>query len=123
MVVGLASGLFYRIYAQQIMEFTGKTELSVLHTHVLVLGMIFFLVALCIEKLFTISSSKWFNLFFWHYNSGLVLTAGMLLVIGIIQIDGGESNGMTAGIAGLGHILLTAGLGFFFAALSNKVKQ
>lgn len=121
MIVGLLAGLFYRTYAQQIMNFHGDTELSVLHTHALTLGMLFFLVVLAVEKIFVISDTKWFKLFFWHYTAGLVVTVAILAVIGIIQVNGGDSNGMTAGIAGIGHILLTAGLGFFFTALGKKV--
>lgn len=121
MIVGLAAGLFYRTYAQQIMNFNGDTQLAVLHTHVLVLGMVFFLIALCLEKLFTLSDTKWFNLFFWHYTAGITLTCSMMLVIGIMQVNGMHSNGMVDGIAGLGHIVITAGLAFFFAALGKKV--
>lgn len=121
MIVGLAAGLFYRTYAQQIMNFHGDTQLAVLHTHILVLGMVFFLIALCLEKLFTLSDTKWFNLFFWHYTAGLVLTCLMMLTIGIMQVNHMSSNGMVDGIAGLGHIVITAGLAFFFVALGKKV--
>lgn len=120
MIIGLAAGLFYRTYAQQIMNFNGDTQLAVLHTHTLVLGMVFFLIALCLEKLFTLSDTKWFNLFFWHYTAGLALTCAMMLVIGIMQVNGMHSNGMIDGIAGLGHIVITAGLAFFFVALGKK---
>ena len=71
----------------------------------------------------TISNTKWFNLFFWHYTAGLAITCTMLLVTGIMQINGAASTGMTAGIAGIGHILLTVGLGFFFAALGKKLPR
>ena len=121
MIVGLTAGLFYRTYAQQIMNFHGDTQLAVLHTHILVLGMVFFLIALCIEKLFTLSDTKWFNLFFWHYTAGLALTCLMMLIIGIMQVNHMSSSGMIDGIAGLGHIVITAGLAFFFVALGKKV--
>ena len=121
MIVGLVAGLFYRTYAQQIMNFYGDTQLSVLHTHTLVLGMIVFLVALALEKLFTLSDTKWFNLFFWHYTAGVAISCVMMLIVGIMQVNGLSSTGMTAGIAGIGHILITVGLAFFFVALGKKV--
>lgn len=121
MVIGLVAGLFYRTYAQQIMNFYGDTQLAVLHTHVLVLGMIVFLVVLGLEKLFTLSDTKWFNLFFWHYTAGVALSCIMMLTIGIMQVNNVQPNGMVAGIAGLGHILITAGLVFLFVALGKKV--
>ncbi|MEO7904580.1 MAG: DUF2871 domain-containing protein [Candidatus Saccharimonadales bacterium] len=120
LVAGLLSGLFYREYTRGL-DFEGFTQLSVLHTHLLALGMLFFLIVIVMEKVFTLSSSKWFKLFFWHYNAGLILTASMMVVHGIIVIGGGESSGMTAGISGLGHILLTVGLGFLFAALKQRL--
>ncbi|MEO7904723.1 MAG: DUF2871 domain-containing protein [Candidatus Saccharimonadales bacterium] len=120
LVTGLLSGLFYREYTRGI-DFNGFTQLSVLHTHLLTLGMLFFLIIIVMEKVFTLSDSKWFKLFFWHYNAGLILTAGMMVVHGIMAINGGESSGMTAGISGLGHILLTAGLIFLFAALKQRL--
>lgn len=53
-----------------------------MHTHLLALGMLFFLVILALEKAFTLSDSRWFTPFFWIYNAGLVLTVTMLTVHG-----------------------------------------
>ena len=119
MIIGLASGLFYREYGRGF-EFDGFTQLSVLHTHLLALGMLFFLIVMVLEKVFALSQSKWFNLFFWHYNAGLLVTAGMMVAHGIMSYQGVEASGMTAGIAGLGHILLSVGLIFLFIALGKR---
>lgn len=43
MIVGLVSGLAYR-EVTKIKHFTGETQLGLVHTHVLALGMLFFLV-------------------------------------------------------------------------------
>lgn len=119
-VLGLTAGLFYREYTQ-INNFTGDTELSVMHTHLLALGMITMLVVLALEKLFTLSRTKWFSLFFWHYNGGLLLTVTMMLIIGIGQVGGQATSPMLAGIAGLGHIILTVAIGFLFVALGKQL--
>lgn len=120
MILGLAGGLFYREFGKGF-DFDGFTQLAVVHTHLLTLGMLFFLLVLALEKAFTLSKSKWFNLFFWHYNAGLVLSATMMTINGIITLQGGTSNGMMAGIAGLGHIIITVGLIFLFIALRQRL--
>jgi nitric oxide reductase large subunit len=82
--------------------------------------MVVFLLVMALEKAFSLSKSRYFNLFFWHYNGGLVLTTGVMLVHGIMQVQGVKDSAMIAGIAGLGHIILTVGLGFLFAALYQR---
>lgn len=119
-VIGLMTGLFYREYTK-INDFTGDTELAVLHTHLLALGMIVMLVVLALEKLFLLSKTKYFNLFYWNYNIGLVLTAAMMLVIGIGQVSGQEASPMLAGLAGLGHMILTLAILFLFLAIGKRI--
>lgn len=123
MIVGVLSGLFYREFtkAQDFPE-GGFTQLSVVHTHVLTLGFIVLLVVLALEKVFTISRSpKLFTWFFWLYNLGVVVTAGTMVWHGSLTVLGEESNAMIAGIAGIGHILLTAGMVVLFIALRRAV--
>ncbi|MFZ1361059.1 MAG: DUF2871 domain-containing protein [Candidatus Saccharimonadales bacterium] len=119
-VLGLASGLFYREFTKM-SEFSGYSELSVLHTHLLALGMMVMLIILALEKVFGLSKTKWFNLFYWHYNGGLLLTTGMMLVIGLQQVAGNAVTPMLAGMAGLGHILLTVAIAFLFTALGKRL--
>lgn len=119
-VLGLAGGLFFREYTKA-HNFTGFTELAVVHTHLLMLGMFGLLIALVLEKVFTLSESKWFNLFFWHYCGGLVLTVVMMFIIGMRQVNGQVTTPMLAGIAGLGHIILTAAIIFLFVALYRRI--
>ena len=125
LAIGLASGVFYREFTKHADGFApgGYTQLSVVHTHVLLLGFFMFLLVLVLEKVFGISASpKLFSWFFWLYNLGLVVSSIMMVIHGIMQIGGGESTGMTAGIAGLGHMLMTAGLIVFVIALRRAVK-
>lgn len=119
--LGLTAGLFYRIYTHTL-DYSGPTELAVMHTHLLALGMLAMLIVLGLEKSFHLSRhKKSFNLFFWNYNGGLLLTVIMMLVIGIGQVSGVESSPMLNGIAGLGHIIITVGIVFLFVVLGKSL--
>lgn len=122
LVLGVGSGLFYR-------EFTkandfgdgGATQLSVVHTHLLVLGFAVFLLVVVLEKLFAISGGALFQWFFWTYNAGLLLTAVMMAVHGSLTVLGEQSTSAIAGMAGMGHILLTIALVLLMAALGRRI--
>ncbi|WP_336992961.1 DUF2871 domain-containing protein [Leucobacter sp. VD1] len=123
MLVGVASGLFYREFTKLNDFPEGKfTQLGLAHTHLLTLGFIVLLIVLVIEKVFVISRSpKLFAWFFWLYNAGVILTSAMLIWHGSLTVLGKESSAMIAGIAGLGHIFITAGMIVFFVALRRAV--
>lgn len=123
MLVGVGSGLFYREFTKLNDFPEGQfTQLGLAHTHLLTLGFIVLLIVLALEKAFTISSSKkLFDWFFGLYNAGVILTSAMLIVHGSLTVLGQESNKMIAGIAGLGHMLITAGMIVFFLALRRAV--
>ncbi|SJN37992.1 hypothetical protein FM104_09885 [Microbacterium esteraromaticum] len=125
MILGVSAGLFYREFTKANDFPAGEfTQLAVVHTHLLTLGFIVLLIALVLEKTFAFSNSpKLFGWFFWLYNAGLVLTAGMMVWHGILTVLGEESSAMISGIAGLGHILITAGMIFFFLALGRAVTK
>lgn len=123
MALGVLSGLFYREFTKA-NDFSDAqfTQLSVVHTHLLVLGFIVLLIVLILEKLFGLSKSKLFGWFFWIYNLGLVLTAATLVIHGMQQVTGAETSKAIAGIAGTGHILLTAAMVLLFLALGKRLK-
>ena len=123
MIIGVLSGLFYREFTKLNDFPEGQfTQLGLAHTHLLTLGFIVLLIVLAIEKVFTISRSpKLFAWFFWLYNAGVILTSAMLIWHGSLTVLGQESNAMIAGIAGLGHIAITAGMIVFFVALRRAV--
>src|SRR5699024_2331271 len=102
MAAGLASGLYYRELTKG-NDFTGFTQTSVMHTHLLTLGMLVFLVMMALEKIFMLSRSRAFTVFFWLYNAGLVVTVAMMGVHGTRTVLGLESGPALAGISGLGH--------------------
>ncbi|WP_235947758.1 DUF2871 domain-containing protein [Nocardia terrae] len=121
MIIGLISGFYYREITK-IHHFTGQSELGVVHTHVLALGMLFLLIVLALEKLFTLSAqNRLYGWFFWLYNGGLALTVAVMTLHGTLTVLGKDSNEAIALVAGLGHILLTAGLVVFFITLGKCV--
>lgn len=118
--LGLLAGVYYRELTKA-KSFTGTTQLAFVHTHLLALGTLFFLVVLALEKLLSLSSSQWFPLFFVVYQVGLVITASIFVVRGTMSVFGHEAGPAISWIAGLGHIGLAGGLGAFFMALRERV--
>ena len=58
-VTAMIFGVFYREFTK-FEQFTGRTNLSVMHTHYFLLGMFFFLILMLIEKNFAFSDkSRW----------------------------------------------------------------
>lgn len=122
MLIGVASGLFYReLTKMQDFPEDRFTQLGLAHTHLLTLGFIVLLIVLVLEKVFTLSRSRAFTWFWWTYNAGVVLTSAMLVWHGTLTVLGHESSAMIAGMAGLGHMLLTAGMILLFVALRKAV--
>ena len=111
-ILAMAGGVFYREFTK-LNGFTAKTTLAVVHTHYLLLGMVFFLLLLVLEKNISFTGPKTGRVLA-VYNVGLNLTAVMLAVRGVVQVLGiALSTGMSAaisGVAGIGHILLGIGL-------------
>ena len=107
-VLAMVGGVFYREFTK-FNGFTGKTSLGVVHTHYFLLGMVFFLLLLLLEKNFAFTGAKTGRVLV-VYQVGLNLTAVMLAVRGVTQVLGLPlTSGMSAalsGVAGIGHILL-----------------
>lgn len=124
MVLGLVSGMFSRYYLEA-MHFDGDSQLDLLHFHILALGMLVSLVWLALDGVYNLSrNKKWFNLAFWHYNSGVILTLLSMVLIGVHQATGATSvPSMLTGISGLGHVVLTAGLCMFFYVLFKALPK
>lgn len=107
-IAAMVFGVFYREYTK-FSHFSGKTNLSVMHTHYFLLGMFFFLMLMVIEKVFSFSD-KGVKKAVTVYQAGLNITGIGFLLRGLTQVRGTElSRGMDAsisGIAGIGHILM-----------------
>lgn len=120
MLVGVGSGLFYREFTKA-NAFEGHTQLALAHTHLLTLGFLLLLLVLVLDKAFGLSRSRLFGWFFWVYNAGVVLTSAMLIWHGMLTVLGQPSSAMIAGIAGLGHILISAGMILLLTMLGRAV--
>ncbi|XIE81008.1 DUF2871 domain-containing protein [Streptomyces sp. SBR177] len=120
MILGVISGLYYRELTK-ITGFDGDTQLSVVHTHVLALGMLVFLVVLALDKLFGLSGTRRFTAFFWTYNAGLAVTVLTMAYRGTLTVLGHAVPEPVPLVAGAGHIALTAGLVQFFVLLAKRV--
>ena len=111
-LLALVGGVFYREFTKGF-SFTGQTTLSVVHVHYFVLGTIFFLVMLLLEKSFSFTNKK-VNIAFILYHVGLNLTCIMFLVRGILQVTNQSLttgiDAMVSGFAGIGHIILGVSL-------------
>lgn len=123
LALGLAAGVFYREFTKW-NGFTGKTTLGVVHTHLLVLGMLFFLlVALFGRQESALLEQKMFRRFYILYNIALPFLSCMMIVRGILQVQSVELtksvNAMISGIAGISHILMAVALFMFFIALKK----
>ncbi|MET1249780.1 DUF2871 domain-containing protein [Sporolactobacillus sp. STCC-11] len=118
MIAGLVSGIYYRELTKA-MNFHGESMLSILHTHLLILGMFFFLILIVMEKVFVLTASKRFALFFWTYNVGVVWTITIMVIHGTRDVLGISSGPAIAGMAGMGHIVLTIGFVLFFIILKD----
>lgn len=122
-VLAMAGGVFYREFTK-FNGFSDKTSLSVVHTHYFLLGMVFFLLVLLLEKNFSFTDPKTGRILA-VYHTGLNLTAVMLVTRGVILTLGITlSSGTSAaisGIAGIGHILLGVSLALVLVQIRRSV--
>ena len=122
-LIAMAGGVFYREFAK-FSGFTGKTALSVVHTHYFLLGMVFFLLLLLLEKSFAFSGEKT-GCVLALYHVGLNVTGAALLVRGVAQVLALPlSRGMDAslsGVAGIGHLLLGVSMVLLLLRIRKKV--
>lgn len=82
-VLALVGGVFYREFTK-LNGFTGFTTLSVVYTHYLILGMVFFLLLVLVEKNYSFINDKVRKYLLYHI--GLNLTVVMLVVRGVVQV-------------------------------------
>ena len=122
-IFAIPGGVFYREFTK-FNGFTAKTTLSVVHTHYFLLGMVFFLLLLLLEKSFSFTGAKTRRVLI-VYHIGLNLTAVMFVIRGVTQVLVPTlSSGMNAaisGIAGIGHILLGVSMVILLVQIRRSV--
>ena len=122
-ILAMAGGVFYREFTK-FNGFTAKTTLAVVHTHYFLLGMVFFLLLLLLEKSFSFTSEKTRRVLA-VYHIGLNLTSVMLVVRGVLQVlvpalSSGRSAAIS-GFAGIGHILSGVSMVLLLVQIRCKV--
>lgn len=124
-ILAMAGGVFYREFTK-FNGFTAGTALAAVHTHYFLLGMVFFLLLVILEKLFSFTGPNTGRLLA-VYHVGLNLTVVMLLVRGVIQVQGtalsAGLNAAVSGIAGVGHILLGVSLVLLLLQIWRSVSR
>ncbi len=127
LVYGIAAmvfGVFYREFTK-FSRFSGRTNLSVMHTHYFLLGMFFFLMLMVIEKVFAFSD-KGIGKTVAVYQAGLNITGIGFLIRGLTQVwETPLSRGMDAsisGIAGIGHILMCGSMIILLVKIRKTAK-
>lgn len=111
-VLAMVGGVLYRELTRAV-GYTAPTALRAVHTHYFVLGMVFFLLLLLLERSFPFTG-KGTGRVLAAYHVGLNLTAAMLAVRGAMQVLGvslsSGADAAVSGVAGIGHIVLGVSL-------------
>lgn len=112
-LAAMAGGVFYREFTRAA-GFSGQTSLSLVHTHLFLLGMVVFLLAGLYVSRLKMESDRRFRAFLVVYNLGVPLTAAMLFTRGLLQVQGTKLSAALdaslSGVAGVGHVLTGVGL-------------
>lgn len=125
-LLAMVGGVFYREFTK-FNGFSGRTTLAFVHTHLFLLGMIFFLIAALFQFHVDVAGEKRFKRFYLIYNIGLAITVVMLIWRGITQVLGMELSkavdASISGISGIGHICTGIGIILFFLMLKKLVRE
>ena len=84
------------------------------------LGFIFFLVIVILEKVFTITNIKYFNIWLITYNIGLLSLISTLVARGILEILNKDFAGLPH-IAGTSHAILGLSLIWLMIKLKKSI--
>lgn len=123
-ILAMAGGVFYREFTK-FHGFSGRTTLAFVHTHLFLLGMVFFLMTALFELQVDVSGQKRFSLFWGIYQIGVAVAVAMLIWRGILQVLGTEVSraidASISGIAGIGHICIGIGMILYFGLLKKAI--
>lgn len=125
-VAAMVGGVFYREFTK-FNNFTGVTALGKVHPHLFLLGMLVFMIVALFNAHNDLMTNRQFRIFLWTYNTGVPITAVMLLVRGVPQVLGMSltkgASAAISGIAGIGHILTGIGIIYLLLSLRNTAKN
>lgn len=123
-ILAMISGVFYRELTK-FNEFTGQTSLSVLHTHILVLGTGVFLFIALLFRITSLEQSSLYKKFYMLYNFSFPLFIIMMGVRGILQVLGTtvtkSLNGIMSGISGISHMGITIAFLILLIAIKKEL--
>lgn len=120
LVLGLAAGVFYREFTKM-NGFNGYTALSFTHSHILVLGFLFFMILTILASISKFEDVKGFNAWYWTYNIGLVFVIVTFIWRGVLQVKSLDFNGLNY-IAGLAHTIIGFSL-IWFMIIFKRILQ
>ena len=118
-VLGLIGGVFYREFTK-FNGFTDFTTLSVVHTHYLMLGMVFFLMLVLLENNFHFIDNK-VRKYLIFYHIGLILTVVMLVVRGVVQVLSLDVSSVV--LFGIAHLILGISMVLVLFSIGNCIKD
>lgn len=108
-LLAMVVGVFYREYTK-FMNFQGVTILAKVHSHLFVLGMVFFLIIYLLSLGLNFKFIKIIDKFLIAYNVGLIITVLMMEIRGVGEVLQVNTSGtymyMISGLAGFGHMIL-----------------
>lgn len=118
-VLALVGGVFYREFTK-LNGFTGFTTLSVVYTHYLMLGMVFFLMLVLSENNFHFIDNK-VRKYLLFYHIGLNLTAVMLVIRGVVQVLSLDAS--IAVLIGIAHLILGISMVLVLISIRKCIKD
>jgi len=112
-IYGLCCGVYFREFTK-FNGYTARTMLGMAHPHVLMLGACGFLLVAIFVKVLNLEEDKKMKIANVVYISGIVVASVVMLVRGTMEVSGFAMtkaiDSSLAGIAGLGHIAVAAGI-------------
>lgn len=123
-IFAMIGGVFYREFIKYL-GFNGKTTLSLLHVHLLVLGTLLFLLLTIMNKIsdMKLEQENAFKKFYILHNIALPFMMIMLTIRGVVQVLAidlsSAQNAMISGFAGISHILITISIVMMFSSLKK----
>lgn len=125
-VLAMVGGVFYREFTK-FNGFEGRTTLGFVHVHYMVLGVVFFLLFMLINKELKLDSKAKIKKLVISYQVGLNAMVIMLLVRGVAQtmlleLSKGASAAIS-GIAGISHIILGVSLLMILWEIKKSAKE